>query len=137
LEEPVGYSREFISEGEAKGRLCGGNLTIIASSLGTPYEIDTKGKIIFMEDVGEELYRIDRMLNQLRLAGKFKDCAGLIFGDFGEMEGAQDLAALVRELNPSVPVLYNFRCGHCIPTASLPLGAMARLNSYKNLLEII
>src|SRR5581483_6010017 len=59
-----------VRPGSARGRLIGGNLTLICSTLGTPYEIDTRGCILFIEDVGEEPYRVDRMLTQLRLAGK-------------------------------------------------------------------
>jgi muramoyltetrapeptide carboxypeptidase len=142
LKNPLGHKWEFLSRGQAEGRLCGGNLAIIVSSLGTPYEIDTEGKIIFIEEVGEEPYRIDRMLNQLRLAGKFKDCAGLVFGDFADcgpvdFENSLTIPEIILNLNLPVPILYNFRCGHCYPTATLPMGAMARLDSNKDLFEVI
>ena len=70
-----------IKPGKATGKLIGGNLSIICSLMGTPYEIDTKNKILFIEDVGEEPYRIDRMLTQLRLAGKLQQASGIIFGE--------------------------------------------------------
>jgi len=66
--------------GRATGALIGGNLTLIASTMGTPWEIQTDGKLLFLEDVGEEPYSMDRMLTQLRLAGKFRNIAGLILG---------------------------------------------------------
>lgn len=69
-----------IKSGTAKGKLTGGNLSIISSLMGTPFEIDTQDKILFLEDVAEEPFRIDRMLNQLRLAGKFEKAKGIIFG---------------------------------------------------------
>ncbi len=69
-----------IKSGTAKGKLTGGNLSIISSLMGTQFEIDTKDKILFLEDVAEEPFRIDRMLNQLRLAGKFEQAKGIIFG---------------------------------------------------------
>src|SRR5215216_2391102 len=68
-----------IRSGLATGPLIGGNLTVISSLMGTPHEIDTKGRILFLEDVGEEPYRIDRMLTQLKLAGKFDAVSGVIF----------------------------------------------------------
>jgi muramoyltetrapeptide carboxypeptidase len=142
LSNPAGHEWEFLSKGKAEGRLCGGNLAIIASSLGTPFEIDTRGKIIFIEEVHEEPYRVDRMLNQLRLAGKFEDCAGVVFGDFADcvpvvFEDSPGIPEIILELGLTMPVLYNFRCGHCYPTATLPMGAMARLDSCANLFEVI
>ena len=71
-----------IRAGIAEGRLTGGTLSMIASSLGTPYEIETRGRIVFMEDVDEEPYRVDRMLVQLIAAGKLADAAGFAVGNF-------------------------------------------------------
>jgi len=72
---------QVIAPGKASGILTGGNLTVIASLIGTPYEIDTRGRILFLEEVGEAPYRIDRLLLQLKLAGKLSDAAGFILGD--------------------------------------------------------
>ena len=66
--------------GKAEGELCGGNLSLVVASLGTPWEIDTRGKLIFLEDADEQPYSIDRMFTQLRNAGKLDDCAGIILG---------------------------------------------------------
>lgn len=142
LVNPPGYKWEFLVEGCAIGRLCGGNLAIIASSLGTDFEIDTKGKILFIEEVEEEPYKIDRMLNQLRLAGKFDSCVGVIFGDFADCfpkdpENSLTIPEIFDNLKLTVPVLNNFRCGHCYPTASLPMGAFIRMNSHTNTLEVL
>ncbi|MCL2619819.1 MAG: LD-carboxypeptidase [Defluviitaleaceae bacterium] len=142
LNNPYGHEWEFLVEGSAIGRLCGGNLAIIASSLGTDFEIDTHGKILFIEEVEEEPYKIDRMLNQLRLAGKFNDCAGVIFGDFADClpkdpERSLTIPEIIENLRLPVPVLNNFRCGHCYPTASLPMGAFLRMNSHANILEVL
>ena len=151
LENPKGFEWEFLVRGQARGRLCGGNLAVLTSLLGTPFEIDSKDKIIFLEEIGEEPYRVDRMINQLRLAGKFKDCAGVVFGDFADCGSSnnslndssnsppnkEDIREIILKLQLSVPVLYNFKCGHCSPSASLPLGAMAQLDSNRSLFEII
>jgi len=68
--------------GTAKGLLAGGNLSLIATTLGTPFEVNTDGKILFLEDRGEQPYRIDRLLQQLKLAGKFRKVSGVLLGDF-------------------------------------------------------
>ncbi|MFQ7174497.1 MAG: hypothetical protein ACLRQF_22100 [Thomasclavelia ramosa] len=65
-----------------EGILVGGNLTIICSTLGTPYEIDTKDKILFIEEVNRPVYAIDRLLTQLKYSGKLEDAAGIMIGDF-------------------------------------------------------
>src|SRR5690606_36984148 len=70
-----------IRGGRARGPLTGGNLSLIAATMGTPYEIETRGRILFLEDVGEEPYAVDRMLTQLRLAGKLESAAGIVFGE--------------------------------------------------------
>lgn len=121
--------------GKCTGELCGGNLSLIAASLGTPWEIDTRGKILFMEDVGEEPYRIDNMLTNLRNAGKFADCAGVVLGQFTDCEAKDaekslSLETVFEELVKPAgkPTITNFMCGHCSPTASLPLGARFELN---------
>ncbi|MCL2855707.1 MAG: LD-carboxypeptidase [Defluviitaleaceae bacterium] len=139
---PEGFNWEFAVEGLAIGRLCGGNLSILTSSLGTAFEIDTKGKILFIEEVGEEPYKIDRMLNQLRLAGKLDDCVGLVFGDFADCEPKEHeknltIPEVVSSLGLRVPTMTNFRCGHCYPTASLPMGAFARLSAANNTFEVL
>ena len=79
---PEGSPITTIVPGKTKGRLCGGNLSLLAASLGTPYEIDTKGKILFIEEIGERPYKVDGMLTHLRNAGKFDDAAGIILGGF-------------------------------------------------------
>ena len=76
-----------IRPGVAAGEMLGGCLSLLVTTLGTPYEIDTRGKILFLEDVGEKPYRIERMLIHLKLAGKLRDLAGVVFGDFTGCEG--------------------------------------------------
>jgi muramoyltetrapeptide carboxypeptidase len=142
LYNPAGHDWEFMVGGTAEGRLCGGNLSIIASAMGTPYEVDTKGKILFIEEAEEAPYKIDRMLNQLYLAGKLDDCAGLIFGDFADCDAPEPdksltIPEIIRNLGLDIPVLYNLRCGHCYPTASLPMGAALRMDSISDSLEIL
>ena len=132
-----------LSHGSAMGRLCGGNLSLLAASLGTPWEIDTRNKILFLEDVGEHIYRIDGMLTQLRNAGKFRDCAGILLGDWTdctpeEAERTLTLHQLFRELilPAGVPVLANLPCGHSLPSMALPLGAVLSMDADSPALEL-
>jgi muramoyltetrapeptide carboxypeptidase len=136
-----------IRPGTATGPLTGGNLTLISNTMGTPYEIETRGKVLFLEDVDEEPYSIDRMLTHLRLAGKFDDVAGVIFGE------CQDCRP--RDYKPSstipyglgevldnilgglkVPVLYGLTIGHTDDQLTLPLGVAATLDATRGTLEI-
>jgi muramoyltetrapeptide carboxypeptidase len=136
------YPRAFIPddvqpllEGDAEGTLYGGCLSLLCTSLGTPYEIHTEGKILFLEDRGEKPYKIDRMLMQLKLAGKFEGVAGIIFGemlDCGQRrandETLHDL--VVRILGEfKVPIAFGLKSGHVSGKSfTLPFGVSATLN---------
>jgi muramoyltetrapeptide carboxypeptidase len=74
-----GHTMRTVRSGKARGRLAGGNLTLISTTLGTPFEIETRGRILLLEDIEEDIYRIDRMLTHLRLAGKLDGVAGIVF----------------------------------------------------------
>lgn len=119
--------------GKAEGFLTGGNLTLLVSTLGSKYEIETKGKILFIEEVGEPIYKIDRMLTSLALAGKFHDCSGIILGTFVNCErekkayeGGLDLTLEEVIENTLVkynkPIIYNFKAGHNFPQPTMALG---------------
>ncbi len=136
-----------IKPGKASGKLIGGNLTLICSLMGTPYEIDTKGKILFMEDVGEEPYRIDRMLTQLRLAGTLQSASGIVFGECLDCnsDGLQPshiwdyslgevLDNILGKLD--IPVFYGLTIGHTSDQVTLPEGANASVDADNCLLEI-
>jgi len=144
IENPAGIKPECLVGGSAAGRLWGGNLSLVAATLGTPYEIDTKGRILFLEDIDEEPYCIDRMLLRLRQSGKLSDCAGILLGPFtncvSRKEGQSlDLPQIFRELlyDLGKPVLSSFQCGHVLPTASLPLGALAIMDADAGTLEFL
>lgn len=144
LANPPEYPRQTVNPGQAEGPLVGGNLMLIASSLGTPWELDTKGRIIFIEEVGERTYCVDRMLTQLRLAGKFDDCAGVVFGDFADCpieypEFGLSLEEIIRDVVvPSgKPVFTGLRCGHCSPKLTLPFGVKCRMDADKCTLTVL
>ncbi|WP_407944604.1 S66 peptidase family protein [Paenibacillus swuensis] len=133
---------DVLVEGVASGPLIGGNLSLIVSTLGTPYEIDTTGALLFIEDIDEEPYRIDRMLNQLRLAGKFADAAGMVIGDFNNCAPRKRKVSLSLDeviqdhiVAAGKPVMAGFRIGHCSPNIALPLGIEATMNTYEKRLE--
>ncbi len=133
---PIDYQETFfIKNGVGQGELIGGNLTVILSSLGTPFEIDTKNRLLFVEEVGESTYRIDRMLQQLKLAGKFDEITGFIFGESiacgPENENDPTTLEIVQEFvkDFDVPVMYGLTIGHGIYKATLPIGVEAVLDS--------
>jgi muramoyltetrapeptide carboxypeptidase len=129
----------FIVPGVARGHLTGGNLSLIAATIGTPYEIDTRGKILCLEEVGEAPYRIDRMLTQLLLAGKLQSSAGIVFDVCADCNVDDPPSFTVEEVlrdrlgGLSKPVLYNLHFGHTRDKATLPFGVMAVLESMAGL----
>lgn len=136
LENPPGQPLTALVPGAARGPLCGGNLSLLAASLGTPWEIDTRGKILFLEDIGEKTYRVDSMLTQLRNAGKFDDCAGVILGAWTDCtpeypEKTLELPEIFAQLIAPAgkPVLMGLACGHVLPTLALPMGRMCAMDA--------
>ena len=120
--------------GQASGELIGGNLAIVCSLLGTPLSYDFKNKILFLEDVGEHIYKIDRMLYALKLNGVFQQIRGLILGGFTEMEDTdipfgKSIKQLVLEQAQAVgiPVAFDFPVGHIQDNRALMLGRSVTL----------
>jgi muramoyltetrapeptide carboxypeptidase len=121
-------------EGAAEGILYGGCLSMLVASLGTPYEIRTAGTILFIEDIAAKPFQIDRMLMQLRLAGKLADVRGVIFGEMVGCTQNQDQGYTLQEVvlrlvrGLGVPVAYGLRSGHVSRgNITLPMGVQARL----------
>lgn len=139
---PMGDTVETLQGGSARGTLCGGNLSLVRDSLGTPWELDTRGKILFLEDIREKTYRLDGMLTQLRSAGKFDDCAGVLLGQWTDCppeypEKTLEIPEIIREvvLPCGKPVLSGLPCGHSLPTMSLPMGLTVVMDAGKKTLE--
>jgi muramoyltetrapeptide carboxypeptidase len=137
-----------VRAGKARGRLAGGNLTLISTTLGTPYEIETEGRILVLEDVGEEPYSIDRMLTHLRLAGKLRGIRGLVFGECAScrprefqpgFESTFSVGEVVQNLlgGLDVPVLTGLVIGHTDDQLTLPLGVEAELDADAGALTIL
>lgn len=132
-----------ISKGLAKGPFVGGNLSVLMSTMGTPHEIDLRNSILLIEDIGEEVYQVDGLCNQLKQSGKLDEVAGIVIGDFR----ARNLDQTVRsEAFDSVfhhyfsklnkPVVAGFQMGHCFPNIGVPLGTQAILSSEPKRLHI-
>jgi muramoyltetrapeptide carboxypeptidase len=120
--------------GEAEGILYGGCLSILVAALGTPYDIQTAGTILFVEDLAAKPYQIDRMLMQLKLAGKLKDVRGIVFGEMLDCRQAQTQDYTLEEVvlrivgDLGIPVAFGLRSGHVSrANITLPIGVKARL----------
>lgn len=129
--------------GRATGPLVGGNLSLLVSTLGTPYEIDTKDKLILIEDVGEVPYKVDSMLNQLTQAGKLAEASGVVIGDFKDATPKNQASLTLDDVfkhylgNFHGPVMHGFKIGHCLPHFAVPLGTEATLDTEKKQLTIM
>lgn len=144
LENPLNRQLKTYCPGKACGEITGGNLSLLVSTLGSKYEVNTKGKILFIEEINEYTYRVDRMLTSLRLAGKFDDCAGIIFGDFNCCDNEKDGYSLSLEqvINDVIgdikkPVVTNFSSGHCKNMITIPFGTKCEINTENNRIRIL
>lgn len=133
-----------ISSGKSKGTLLGGNLTLLANTMGTPFEINTTGSILFFEDVTEEPYRIDRMLTQLLLAGKLQQCAGIAIGQFTRCEASDPehsfkIADLLQERlgNLPNPIVSGLQFGHVSSKITFPIGVKVELDADAGTLSLL
>jgi muramoyltetrapeptide carboxypeptidase len=134
--------------GKARGRLVGGNLSLVAALEGTPYAVDCEDAILVLEDVGEAPYRIDRMLQQLKLAGKLGQIRGAVLGQFTETAKREEdstnddrfsVAGVLRQYfeGLGVPVLRNFPLGHVKENCPAPLGAEVEIDAEAGTIRII
>lgn len=128
--------------GHVEGRLLGGNLSVFSRLIGTPYLPDLRGAVLLLEDVGERPYRLDRMWTHLKLAGVFKDLAGIVLGEFtgcdepnGSHTSAQVLVELARA--EGLPCAAGFSIGHGTINLAVPLGVQVRLDATARRLEFL
>jgi len=125
-----------LRDGVARGRLTGGNLSLVAALLGTPFEIETEGRILFLEEVDERPYRIDRYLSQLKLAGKLDAAAGVLLGHFSGCHARADKPSLPLDdvlqdylAALDVPVLAGIPAGHHFDNITLPLNCTVEMDT--------
>ncbi|MDT3694906.1 MAG: LD-carboxypeptidase [Ignavibacterium sp.] len=142
------YGVTTIVKGKGTGRLVGGNLSIMVSLIGTEFDVDYSGKIIFIEEIGEEPYRIDRMLTQLIQSGKFKNAAGVMMGIFSKCESKLKdpsfdktftLMEVLKERlgDLKIPVVYGMSFGHIVDKFTIPFGALAQLDTNNQTLSLL
>lgn len=141
------YERYTITPGKAHGELAGGNLTLICSMIGTPYQIDLKDKIVMIEDTGEEPYRIDRMLTQLIASGELAKAAGIAFGICKGCDKSvksstpnsftlrQVIEDRIKQLN--IPAVYGLSFGHNKNNFTFPIGVQAELDADKKTVTLL
>jgi len=131
----LGPAAKGLADGQARGELYGGCLSMLVASLGTPYEIHTEGTVLFLEDIAVKPYQVDRMLMQLKLAGKFKGVRGILFGEMTDCFQTANQGYTLEEVimrvvaDLSVPVAFGVRSGHVVnANRTLPLGVQAELS---------
>lgn len=126
--------------GNVTGPIVGGNLTSFVDTLGTPFEVDTKGRILFIEETHEAISRVYRMISHLIHAGKFKDCSGIIMGECTNCEASYNKSYddLINDVIVPLgkPLMTNLASGHGIYKMAIPIGATANLDTYNNTLTI-
>ncbi len=139
-----GFFSNVITGGTARGVLTGGNLSLIAAMTGTDYEWETKNKLLFLEDLEEKPYRIDRMLTQLRLTGELQRGSGLMLGIFDKCQpGASDESLSLIDMfkdrlaDLNIPTIYGMSFGHITNQFTIPLGIEAELNTEQNTLTLL
>lgn len=134
---------KVIVPGVATGKIVGGNLATLVSTLGTEYDIDYNNKILFIEEIGEKTYKIDRLLNHLKKHKVFEKINGLILGDFKNCDQDKEDDMNLQEVfndyfkNLSIPVVCGLQSGHCEPMITLPLGAMCQLDGNTKRIKIL
>jgi len=143
-QDKPGYKAQTIGGGTASGVLTGGNLSLLAAMAGTPHAPDFSGRIVFMEDVEERPYRIDRMLTQLRQACNLEKAAGIVLGVFVDCRPEADVPSLSlmecledQLAGLGIPVVYGMPIGHISNQCVLPLGIEARLNADEKTLTLL
>ncbi|MDD3170864.1 MAG: LD-carboxypeptidase [Bacilli bacterium] len=132
-------------EGVAQGELVGGNLSLLATMVASDYGADFKDKIVFIEEVEEEPYKLDRYFSTLRLSGKLKEAKGFIFGYFTDCEpsenrkGTQNYLDVIKDyfLEYNKPTIYDFASGHDYPFINLPMGIKVELDANDKTIKIL
>lgn len=131
---------EIIRPGVIEAEMVGGCLSLLVTTLGTPYEVDTTGKLLFLEDTDEKPYRIERMLTHLKMAGKLDRLSGVVFGDFTRCdgEGTRDVRQVIGELfaDAPYPVVMGMAAGHGQENLALPFGVKMALNGQAGTLSL-
>lgn len=132
-----------LTKGRTSGIVVGGNLTTLMGDMGTPNELDFENKILFIEEICEPTYKIDRVLTQLLNSGKLNKLNGIILGDFNNCTPASKYDIPLMDLfedrlkGLDIPIIYNFKSGHCTPMVTLPLGIKIEIDCDRLTIKIL
>lgn len=145
IKNPNSEKMYYLRKGSASGQIIGGNLALFVSLMGTQYFPDVRKKILLLEDTGEAPYRLDRLINQLRIANVFEKVKGVILGAFTDCKESDPdkktltLGEVIEDYFTKVkkPAVYNFQHGHIKDNITVPFGIKARLNATKGFFELI
>ncbi|MDO4395255.1 MAG: LD-carboxypeptidase [Clostridia bacterium] len=134
FKNPEGVPVKVLVEGKAEGALTGGNLSLLSASMGTPYEMDTKGKILFIEEVCEPITKIEKWIYHLRNAGKLEKCKGILLGQFTKIvndDENYDYLCVIKDAveGLGIPVMYDVQSGHGSQIMTLPMGAKCKMDT--------
>ncbi len=137
----LGHAADTLVSGTAEGQLCGGCLSLVAATLGTPYQINTTGKLLLLEDIDEAPHRVERYLAQFAAAGLFEAAAGVVFGTSSGADDSRTLPLSQIWADAVVPfgkpAVLGFPFGHVTPNYALPLGVRARLDADTGMLTLL
>jgi muramoyltetrapeptide carboxypeptidase len=140
----VRHRLQTITPGQAQGKLIGGNLSVLSGIVGSPYMPNPEGAILFLEDIGENIYRLDRMITQLKLAGILDQLAGFVFGqctnclpdaDYGSLTLEQVLDDHIRPLG--IPAWSGAVIGHVEPVLTLPIGTRVNIDAAAGTIQML
>lgn len=141
IHNPPGIPLESRLPGNVTGPIVGGNLTSFVDTLGTPFEIDTKGSILLLEETNEPINTVYRYMNHLKLAGKFEDCIGIIIGQCTSCQEAygKSYEELINDFLVPLgkPLMTNLATAHGTYKAAIPIGAVTNLNTVNNTLTVL
>ena len=132
------HDTDVLCPGIVEGPIIGGNLTTLCHLVGTPFEPDLNNHILFIEDIGEAAYKIDRMLTQMKLAGCFKKIRGLLLGTFTDCGDEEMIFNIIKRIfKDQIPVLTGLNFGHGEINQCIPIGVHAKLDTYTKSVEFL
>lgn len=141
IENPAGMKQVSRVKGNVAGEIVGGNLTSFVGLLGTPYEIDTAGRILLLEETQEPINTVYRYVKALQMAGKFADCIGIVLGECTNCADAYGVSYedLINDffIPLGKPLMTNVATAHGTYKAAIPIGAVVNLNTYENTLTVV
>lgn len=143
-EEEEAFQLEVLQSGKVSGQLAGGNLSLLSAMAGTDFALDATDKLLFLEDVGEKPYRVDRMLTQLRQSANLDQAKGIVSGIWSDCEASPNARSLTlmetlqdRLLDLNIPILHGVSFGHIENQCVLPVGVEAELDTEKQILTLL